>query len=167
MYDPAYDPPPVAWLRIHDISNSVRMSHHKSSFVPIPTQHGSVPLTYTNPLGKGKYIYLFNVTKTAPSTPKTSDCCETLCAGIAKERHVRHMLTVAIHAMSHSVHRSDEESLVSSISCCRPALLLVWSCNPIAEHVPTSNICHFVRANYVSLLCPIRRWDGEAFSIPY
>ena len=39
MYDP-----PMPWLRIHDISNSVHRSHHKSSFALISTQHGSVPL---------------------------------------------------------------------------------------------------------------------------
>ena len=41
------------------------------------------------------------------------------------ERRVRHMPTMAIHVISHSVHRSHDKYLVLSVSCCRPAVLLV------------------------------------------
>ena len=53
-------------------------------------------------------LCLSNATNTAPSTPETPGCCETLCTRIETEMHVWHMPIVAIHVISHSVHRAQD-----------------------------------------------------------
>ena len=66
-----------------------------------------------------------NVTNTVPSTPKKSCFCEMLCPGIAQENHVRRVPTMAIHVISHDVHRSREKYLRRRF---RAAVLLYhWS----------------------------------------
>ena len=57
---------------------------------------------------------LFNVTNTGSSTAKTPRCRDTLRGRIATEKHVRHMPSMAIHVISHSVH--------SPTLCCRPVV---------------------------------------------
>ena len=60
------------------------------------------------------------------------------------------MPSVAIHVISHSVHRSHDRWYFVSRGVRDAVLLYYWSCpySPIAEYVSTSYIPHFVRANY-------------------
>ena len=59
------------------------------------------------------------------------------------------MPSVAIHVISHSVHRSHDRWYFVSRGFRDAVLLYYWSCpyNPIAEYV-SPYISHFVRANY-------------------
>ena len=66
------------------------------------------------------------MTNTAPSTPETPGYCDTFCARIATERHARHMPSMAINVILHSVYMShDSSTWCGGVSCCRPAVLLV------------------------------------------
>ena len=59
------------------------------------------------------------------------------------------MPSVAIHDLSHSVHRSHDGWYFVSRGFRDAVLLYYWSCPyvPIAEYVSASYIPHFVRSN--------------------
>ena len=52
--------------------------------------------------------YIYFMWQLPHHTPKTPGCCETLCARILTGWHVGHMPSVAIHVISHCMHRSHD-----------------------------------------------------------
>ena len=79
------------------------------------------------------------------------------------------MPSVAIHVISHSVHRSHDRWYFVSRGFRDDVLLYYCSCpySPIAEYVSTSYIPHFVRANHkITTVADPPYRGGEALPNP-
>ena len=155
MYDT-----PIVWPRDMMTMHYVHRSHRKFPFALIPTQHGFVPLS---PLADDYASSMSRVPHRSHLKPRVASC-----AGIAMERHVRYMPNMAIHVMSHSVHRSHDKYLVLSFLCCRPAVLRVVIIYPYCRI--RSNVIFFsLRSGELctkTQLWPIRHWGGESLFNP-